>query len=373
MSSVAAAPCKAHINLRAIRRNLRRLGDPRRIMPVIKSDAYGHGLLPVARALDAEGVTHFAIGNIGEAQQLRRAGLQQTLVALMGAPTRAEMGLAAAERILPLAHSFASLERAAAAGTPEHPAEVAIKCETGMSRLGFEPEDLPALLEKLRGTPSLRPVLALSHLACADMPEEAAYTRAQARLFADMTATLCEAFPHLRRSLTNSAGSLAYPDLRYDLMRPGLAIYGCNPFHGTEMHHLGAQLEPAMSVSATILQVRDVRPGQSVSYGRSFKADRPARIAVLGVGYADGYSRGLSDRGYVTIAGCRAPVRGRVCMGMIMADVTDIPFPVQEGDSAWLLGGPGEQALSAQDVADIWGTIPYEVLCLLGRNARTYK
>ncbi len=372
MPTVVTAPCQAHINLGAIRRNLRLLGDPRRVMPVVKSDAYGHGLLPVAGALDAEGVTHFAVSNVGEAHQLRQAGFRQTLVALMGAPTQEEMALAAEERILPLAHSFASLERAAAAGTPKHPAEVAIKCETGMSRLGFEPDELPALLEKLRTTPGIRPVLALSHLACADMPEEDAYTRAQARIFAEMTATLAEAFPHLRRSLTNSAGSLAYPELRYDLMRPGLALYGCNPFHGTVLRQLGVALEPAMSVSATILQVRDVRPGQSVSYGRSFTAARSARIAVLGVGYADGYSRGLSDRGLVTIAGHRAPVRGRVCMGMIMAEVTDIPAAVHEGDTAWLLGGPEEQALSAQDVADTWGTIPYEVLCLLGRNARRY-
>lgn len=372
MSTVAAAPCQVHINLSAIRHNLRLLGDPRRVMPVVKSDAYGHGLLPVAGALDAEGVTHFAVSNVGEAHRLRQAGFRQTLVALMGAPTREEMALAAEEHILPLAHSFASLDRAAAMGTPERPAEVAIKCETGMSRLGFEPDELPALLEKLRATPGIRPMLALSHLACADMPEEDAYTRAQARVFAEMTATLSEAFPHLRRSLTNSAGSLAYPELRYDLMRPGLALYGCNPFHGTVLRQLGIALKPAMSVSATVLQVRDVRPGQSVSYGRTFTAARAARIAVLGVGYADGYSRGLSDRGLVTIAGHRAPVRGRVCMGMIMAEVTDIPAAVREGDTAWLLGGPGAQALTAQDVADIWGTIPYEVLCLLGRNTRRY-
>lgn len=368
-----AAPCRAHICLEALRRNLHRLGKADTLMPVIKSDAYGHGLLPVARLLEAEGVTHLAVGFAAEGLRLREDGSKAMLVALMGATSAEELQQAAARRIALLVHSFASLRRIAACAPGNSPLPVVIKCDTGMSRLGFTPEELPALLELLRTTPALQPVLALSHLACADMPEEMAYTTRQLERFAAMTASLADAFPELRRSLANSPATLALPRTHYDLPRPGLALYGCNPLRATPLEACGETLEPVMSVSATVLHVREIAPGTSVSYGRLFTATRPTRLAVLSAGYADGYARALTNKAEVCIHGQRVPLRGRICMGMCMADISDLARPVQEGESAWLMGGPGENPVSACELADWLGTIPYEVLCQLGKNQRVYE
>ena len=370
----AFSPCQAHIDLGCLRRNLRRLGvPPQAVMPVVKSDAYGHGLLPVARTMAEEGVTHLAVGTVDEAVYLRQAGMGQTLLTLLGAPTTEELAKAVRHRVTLLIYSMETLAIAAAHASQSAPLSIAIKCETGMARLGIEPQHLPAALEILRSTPALRPKLALSHFACADMPEHDAMNRRQGEIFYTMCRTITDAFPRVQRTLCNSAGALAYPELAGDLLRPGQAIYGCNPLHGTEWEHLGETLEPAMSVCAPVLQVHGVLTGQSVSYGALFVAKRPTRLAVLGIGYADGYARRLTGRGEVMINGYRAPLCGRVCMGMIMVDVTDIPaHRVRAGDMAWLAGGPHRNAVSMQELADRWGTIPYEAQCLLGHNTRVY-
>ena len=370
----AFSPCVVHIDLACIRRNVRRLSlPPERVMPVIKSDAYGHGLLPVARALAEEGVTHFAVGTVDEAVYLRDKGMNHTLVALLGAPDPEALALCSRHSITPLIYSLESLTQAAAHVHARNPLSIALKCETGMARLGIEPQHLPAALEILRATPALRLKLAFSHLACADMPEHDAMNRRQGEIFAAMHNAILDAFPHVRRTLCNSPGALAYPGLAGDLLRPGQAIYGCNPLHGTTWARLGEELEPAMSVSAPILQVHGVLPGQSVSYGALFTATRPTRLAVVGIGYADGFPRRLSNKGQVMINGFRVPVCGRVCMGMIMVDVTDIPAHLaRTGDLAWIAGGPHPNAVSLQELADRWGTIPYEAQCILGRNTRVY-
>ena len=377
MSSLPAfSPAQVHIDLGCIRRNLHRLGvAPQAVMPVVKSDAYGHGLLPVARALGEEGVTHLAVGTVDEGVYLRQAGMGQRVVSLLGASGKDELTRAVKYGITPLIHSLELLTQAAhLTGHAGRPLAIALKCETGMARLGIEPQHLPAALEILRAAPGLRVDLALSHFACADMPEHDALTRHQGTIFSAMSATIADAFPSVRRTLCNSPGALAYRDLAGDLLRPGQALYGCNPLHATDWEHLGADLEPAMSVCAPILQVHGVLPGQSVSYGAIFVAQRPMRLAVIGIGYADGFPRRSSNRGEVMICGHRAPVCGRVCMGMFMADVTDIPAHlVHSGEMAWIAGGPYPNAVSLQEVADLWGTIPYEVQCSLGRNTRVYS
>lgn len=374
MDAPTFSPCRVHIDLARLRRNLRRLSpDPRALMPVLKSDAYGHGLLPVARVLAEEGVAHFAVGTVDEGAFLRAAGLPQQIFVLLGALDPHSVARAAAHDLTLLIHNAEGLALAAAQADPARPLSVAIKCDTGMARLGFTPEELPALSEALAAAPGLRLVLALSHLACADMPEKDAFTRRQAVVFADMCRMLEAVFPALRRSLVNSAGLLAYGEFAEHLSRPGQALYGGNVLYGTAWAHLGAALEPVMSVSAPVLHVRDVPPGQSAGYGGLFTAQVPTRLAVLGIGYAEGYPRGLSCRGEVCIAGYRAPVRGRVCMGMILADVTRIPVAIRPGETAWVAGGPYRAAVAMRELAEAWGTIPYEAQCLLGRNSRIYS
>lgn len=375
MSACVFTPSRCHIDLAALRRNFARLGETKSIMPVIKSDAYGHGLLPVARALDEAGAQRFAVGTVCEGLALRRAGHGQMIVPLLGAFTEDDFAAAAARDLTLLISDFADIEKAAAHGRPDAPVHVAIKCETGLNRLGFAVEDVPAMLERLRTTPNLKPVLALSHLACADMPQELAYTHAQMECFAAVCATLREAFPNIERSLANSAATLGLPEARYEACRPGLALYGGNPFAGTAWESRGAGLEWVMSISAPIMQVRTLKTGQSLSYGRIFTAPKPMTIAVMAAGYATGFARNLSNAADVLIHGRRAPQVGRVCMSMIMADVTHIDG-VQANDTAWIMGGQalfGERPINAIETAEKLGTAVYEILCLAGGvNPRVY-
>ena len=375
-SICSAATC--HIDLAAIGRNFHRLGPAERLMPVVKSDAYGHGLVPVARVLANAGARRFAVGLVPEGLALRRAGLGQEAVALLGARDEAEWQACAEHGVLPVVGCMEDLDRAAACVAGGRLLRVAVKCETGMGRLGFSQESLPGAIDRLRSLPGVRPVMAVTHLACADMADGVGYTDAQARRFDAMTAALREAFPGMPRSLDNTAGLLGREGAPFDIGRPGIALYGGNPFAGTAWEGKGASLglEWAMSVSAPVLEVRLLRAGQSLSYGRLFTAARDTAVAVAGIGYASGYARGLSGRLAMLVNGRRAPQIGRVCMGMTMLDVTGLG-PVRPGDMAWAVGGPaqdGEQPVTPQDLADALGTISYEILCLMGgMNGRRYR
>ena len=244
-----------------------------------------------------------------------------------------------------------------------------------MGRLGFTPEDAPALVEHLRARPELLPRLALSHLSSVDMPGEDAYTAMQTRRFGRFYQTLRAAFPHILPSLGNSAATIGPARGESGICRPGLALYGGNPFAGTSREAMGKDLEWAMSVAAPILAVHPLRAGESVSYGRIFTAPRDMRVAVAAAGYATGYARALSGRVSLLVRGRRVPQVGRVCMSMLMLDVSAMP-EATPGDLAWVLGGPaepGERPVDAQELAQLLGTIPYEVLCLMGSlNPRVY-
>ncbi len=372
MSFVPASPCIAHIHLDRIARNFVRLGDPARLIPVVKSDAYGHGLLPVGTTLAAAGARFFAVATVSEALALREAAPGADILVLLGAADAEEAARAAAADCILLVHNVPGLNLAAAHGTGDHPVRVAVKWNTGMARLGFLPDEAGSVIESLRTLPDLRPVLCMSHLAAADMPEQDAFTERQIRAFGEIAILMKDAFPTLRASLANSAGLLGHPGAAFDLARPGIALYGCNPFHGTGRASLGADLECAMEVGAPLLNLRELKAGDSVSYGRTFVAPKAMRAGVVGVGYADGYARRFSGRGTLMLRGRRAPVLGRVCMGMLLVDLTDIP-DARPGDTAWLLGGPKPGAVGIHELAAAWESIGYEVFCLLGRNARQYS
>jgi alanine racemase len=374
MNTFSASPCRARIHLDRIQRNFQRLGPAERLIPVVKSDAYGHGLLPVARALARCGAKSFAVGTVSEALCLRAEGLGDPAndgafrLALRGAPTPGEMAQAATADIVPLVHDQRGLELAAAYGSPERPLRIAVKWNTGMTRLGFAPEDAPSVIDRLASLPGLQPVLCMSHLSTADTPEQDAYTHQQIHAFNSIVEQM-RRFPALRATLANSAGVLGHPAAAFDLVRPGIALYGGNPFHGTQRAAIGAELECAMEVGAPVLQTRNIQAGESVGYGRAYTAPRDMRIGIIGIGYANGYARAL--RGQLMLRGRRVAVLGRVCMGMIFVDLSATP-DVQCGDTAWLLGGPESNAVTNHELADAWGTICYEVFCLLGRNTRHY-
>ena len=377
MSDCTFSPSLCHIELGAIRRNFGRMGQPQALMPVIKSDAYGHGLVPVARVLAEAGAQRFAVGTVSEGMALRDAGLRQTIVPLLGALTDVDWQGAVMQGLTPVVGNFDQLERAAAHCHAGRTLRVAIKCETGMGRLGFSEAELPQVIDRLRTTQGLEPDMVLSHFSCADVPEQEAYTQDQLRRFTAMSDALRGVFPEIKRSLCNTAGTIGRPEAHFEICRPGISLYGGNPFTGTAWQDKGARLglEWAMSVSAPIIEVREVAEGRSVSYGRLFTAQKPATVAVVAIGYATAFNRSLSTRTAMIINGRRVPQVGRVCMGMIMADVTGLP-PVRVGDTAWLVGGPaepGQNPVTPQDIADTLGTISYEVLCLFGgMNPRVY-
>lgn len=369
---------EVRVRLAAIRANYRLLcGHGSRVIGVIKADAYGHGLCEVAQALAQEGCDTFAIGTVEEGAALRRflngAGIKARIVSLLGPVDPEDYTLLWEHEIIPFVASFRQLEtlagQAARAGKG---LPVSLKFDTGMARLGFVAQDIPRLVDRLREAPLVRPVMASSHLATADDPESVGFVMDQAGRFEEMVAALNQAGFSVEANLANSAGILAHQKLHHQSQRGGIALYGANPFAGSAWEHLGRGLAPAMEVRAKIVAVHALKKGQSISYGGTFTAERNMRVGIVAAGYADAYSRGLSGRGaQMLVAGRRVPQIGRVCMQLCACDVSEVP-DVREGDWAVLLGGSGPLAISAEELASWWGTISYEVFCLLGMNRRVY-
>lgn len=346
------------------------------VIPVIKSDAYGHGLVEVARALEPEGVTTFAVGFVNEAVKLRKSGCAKRILALLGPVDDADFTALWEHDILTAFSHDDQLQRAADMARELGPLNIGLKFDTGMRRLGFQPSDASRLVDFFKANPNLRPVMASSHLASADVPEHKGNVEGQAEQFMSAITTLRKAGYAVEANLANSAGSMAHEMCRLDSLRLGIAMYGGNPFHGTEWADMGKELKAAMEVSTPVMQVHPLKKGEGISYGWTHTAERDCTVAVIGVGYADCYSRSLSNTGAVNIKGHRAPILGRVCMQMTAVDVTDIlseGLDVRPGDDAWLLGGPGPGVITPEDLAGWWNTITYEVFCLLGMNEREYK
>lgn len=360
------------VHLDRLRHNHRELHRIYRVpvMPVLKADAYGHGVLECALALEKESPL-LGVGTVAEGAALRDAGVAAPILAMVGLVCPEDVPLAVKSRIMPLVGTFEGLKALAHANAVSTPLPVALKFNTGMSRLGFSLEDVPALIDLLKSTPQIVPETTISHLATADEPDKEVFTGMQTALFADIVAALRPVFPNMRFSLANSAGGLAYQETRHDFVREGIALYGCNPLAGTGFAQILPALQPVMEAYAPILQIRELAVGETVSYGCTFTAPIPMRIAVVAAGYAHGFLRALSGRGMLNIKGARAPILGRVCMQLCMVDISQIP-DVRPGDLAFIIGGEQNPILAEEQAA--WaGTIPYEFFCLLGSmNQRHY-
>lgn len=343
------------------------------VLAVVKADAYGHGLLETAGALAEAGCDGFAIGSIAEGAALRDAGSTATIVSLLGPVLPEDDELTLEKDVVPFVHDYGQLERLAGiAAKRGKKAKVALKFDTGMARLGFTEADVPALLTRLAGLPSIEPVMVSSHLATADDPMAFDYVASQGACFSRICQALRQGGLTFEASLCNSAGILAHAgEYGFEARRAGIALYGVNPFQGTDKEALGRGLVPAMETTTRIVSVHDLPRGASISYGRTFIAERDMRVAIVAAGYADAYSRGLSNKGYMCLGGRRVPILGRVCMQLTAVDVSGLePKP---GDSIHLLGGEGPGTITADELAVWWGTIPYEVFCLFGLNPREYR
>ncbi|MDR1489178.1 MAG: alanine racemase [Desulfovibrio sp.] len=353
------------------------------LVPVVKADAYGHGHIEVSRDLMRAGADFFASGNVREAVELRLglAGADgekscPPILSLLGLTGPDDLGLCVRHGIIPLIYDARQLEILKTLPSISGELAIGVKCNTGMSRLGFDAEDVPHLREALRGIPGVRPLLALSHLHSADSAAGPQNTRIQAKKFAATLSVLRTEWPHLAASLANSAGTLLAPEIGEligpHICRPGIALYGYNPFAGTALENEGSGLRPAMAVSAPLISERRIRAGESLGYGLAFTAVQDTRVGIMAAGYADGFSRGLSNKGEVCVCGKRAPIIGRVSMQMSAVDISALPDDAGWPLRAWLIGGPHAEAVSGEETAKAWGSIVYEVLCLLGRNRRVH-
>lgn len=368
---------RVRVSLETIRENYRILNTRSgNAFAVIKADAYGHGLVRVAECLAEEGATTFAVGTVEEAVFLRKSGCTGRIIALLGPVDEQDFTALAPNRIIPFVGNWEQLARLhEAAAKAKEPLEISLKFDTGMARLGFRLSDVPRLLSVLADEPRIRPVMASSHLATADEPGNWSFVEEQGRIFQAVLDALRQGGVEVEGNLANSAGILAHSALHHQGQRAGIGLYGCNPLIGTEHEALGAGLRPAMQVSTQVVEVHPLRAGQSVSYGCTWRAERDCVVAIVAAGYADAYSRSLSNKGGMCLHGERVPVIGRVCMQLTAVDVTGLAESgksVQVGDEIFLLGGEGAGRITPEELASWWGTITYEVFCLLGLNRREY-
>ena len=360
----------AEVDLDALAHNYERIrrhvGEKTKLLGVIKADAYGHGAVPVAKELEALGASYLAVSNIDECEEVRRGGV--TLPVLMLGFTPADQ----AERILELdmTQAVQSLDIAKAFSDAAvkcgKKMKVHIKLDTGMGRLGFLcdeehfDESLQDILAVLR-LPGLDVEGVFTHFCVADEEgeENVAFTRTQHERFLRMidAAEARSGFHFRLRHCCNAGGIVCYPEWAGDMVRCGIILYGS----GSLAEKMG--MEPVMSLKTRVATVRDLAPGTSVSYGRTYFTERESRIAVLPIGYADGLHRTLSNRMEVLTPYGRAKQVGRICMDMCMIDVTDLP-EVKSGDEVEIFG---KNVLCAEDAGKC-GTIPYELLCAVSKR-----
>jgi len=362
------------VDLSALAHNVaqvrQRLLPSSEILAVVKADAYGHGAVVISQTLVQLGIPRLGVATLQEGIALREAGISAPIL-VMGALFANQFPDMIAHRLTPVVY-----DREAAAGfaacprSGPEPYPVHVKVDTGMGRLGLSPDEVLSLLQSPPFRGPLRVEGLMTHLADADS-QDPSYTQTQIARFGSVISQLKAAglqVPLVHAA--NSAAILCHPSAHFTVVRPGIMLYG---YHTTPLGGDALELKPVLTLTTNVVQVRRVAPGESVSYGRTFVASRLSRIAVLPIGYADGYSRALSNRGAVLIAGRRAPVVGRVCMDMTMVDVTDIPT-VRPGHEAVLIGRQGDMQITASDLAAWLGTIPYEVLCSIGpRVIRRYS
>jgi len=336
----------------ALRHNMdvvRRAAPKSRVMAVIKANAYGHGLVAVARAL--ESADAFAVARVDEGLCLRQAGIDAPTVLLEGVFDREQLEAAAGAGFELVVHTAEQIELLRAA-PPGMSFKVWLKLDSGMNRLGFKGvafDEAHAALAALAAVRS--PVNLFTHLASADEPELSTTAEQLAR-FAAATRGLAG-----ERSIANSAGMLSFADAQADWVRPGLLLYGVSPVAGS----IGADygLRPVMTLHSHVIARKDLVPGERVGYGGDWTAARPTRLAIVAVGYGDGYPRALPSGAPVLVNGERASLAGRVSMDMIAIDVTDLRRRAAMGDPVVLWG----EGLPVEEIAVWAGTIPYELLC----------
>jgi alanine racemase len=365
-------PTWAEISLDALRRNFRLLQSAAgnaTVCAVVKANAYGHGAVDCARALEAAGVLWFGVTTTTEGMRLRDAGIKGRILLMTGF-WRGEQEEVLDHQLTPAIWEWwqvGALEtelvrrNAAAHSFPIH-----IKVDTGMSRLGVPEAYAEVFLKRIRSAHALGLEGVFSHLASAEVLNDTGAEQQIARFAEFLRMTVDHEFSPRYVHLANSAATLGRPTTRRDMVRTGIGLYGYPaPFEGGRVD-LSA-FRPVLTWKSRIISIRDIAAGQTVGYNSTWKAARKTKLAVLPVGYADGYSRQLSSKGQVIVRGQLAPVVGRVSMDITLADVTDIPGAAI-GDEVILLGREGDLNVDANEHARLTNTISYEVLCRISER-----
>ncbi|MGZ8752651.1 MAG: alanine racemase [Acidimicrobiia bacterium] len=360
-------PVWVEIDLDAVRANTRAIRDaasPAAVMAVVKADAYGHGAVPVSRAVLDAGAEWIGVALAEEGIALRESGIDAPILVLSEpAPDAAAPVVAAG--LTPVVYTLAGLEhlaKAVAQSARREPLPVHLKIDTGMHRVGCTPGDARAIVDAIAERSELVLGGTCTHLAVADEPDNP-YTHEQLERFDVLLGDLTAAGVDVGlRHAANSAGLLAFPEANYDLVRTGITIYGIAP---AVVLADRIPLRPALSFKARVSFVKTVPAGSRLSYGLRYQVARASRVATVPVGYADGVPRNLGHvGGEVLVGGRRVPIAGTVTMDQILLDVGDAP--VEIGDEVVLIGRQGAASVTATDWADRLGTIPYEIVCGIG-------
>ncbi|MDF2984975.1 MAG: alanine racemase [Eubacterium sp.] len=361
----------AEINLDNIAHNIREIrritNKNAEIMGVVKADAYGHGVMEVARTLLENGVSRLAVSMLDEAIQLRKNGFGVPILVLgYTDPIRVNEIIENDVTQSVFSHELAKAlsDEAVKQGKK---VKIHIKIDTGMSRIGFLPgySAVKNVVEISR-LPNIIIEGLFTHFATAD-EKNREFTLLQFERFMSICYELQRIGIHIPvKHCANSAGIIEYPDMHLDMVRPGIIQYGMYP--SEEVDKTKIHLKSAMTLKANVILVKEIEKDTSISYGRIFTTARTSRIATIPIGYADGYMRMLSNKGKVIIHGEYAPVVGRVCMDQCMVDVTDLNSTVEVGDEVVLVGAQGDNVITAEDVAQLIGMINYEFVCIVGKR-----
>jgi alanine racemase len=366
-------PVWAEIDLDAVRANTRALVDlaaPAVVLAVVKADGYGHGAVPVARAVLEAGASWLGVALVEEGIVLRAADIDAPIL-LLSEPPPAAAAAVVEHALTPTVYTTSGIDalaKAVAEAGSDAPLPVHLKVDTGMHRVGCAVDEALDLVELVAGRPELELEAVCTHLAVADEPEHP-YTKEQLDQFDALLAELESTGrrPRLVHA-ANSAGLLAYPAARYDLVRTGIAVYGVPPSSLADR----LPLRPVLSLRARVSHVKRLPRGSRVSYGLRYELARDATVATVPIGYADGVPRNLGVVGAeVLVHGRRAPIAGTVTMDQLMIDAGDLP--VEVGDEVVLLGTQGDDVITADEWADQLGTIAYEIVTGIGtRVPRQY-
>lgn len=362
----------AEINITNLDFNIKQIkekvGPNKKITGIIKADGYGHGSVKVATVLRANGIESFGVATLSEAVRLREAGFVLEEIVVLGLTPDPYVDTIVEHRLTPVVCDF---KNAQAISLAAEKAGIIIKgyiaVDTGMGRIGYNPDDEGSIedIKAIAELPNFKIQGLFSHFATADA-EDKTYAAVQEQRYAVFYKKIADAGVKLPvRTLSNSAAIMEIASAHYDIVRPGIILYGCYP--SDEVDKKQIELKPVMSVKANIVHLKKVPAGTTVSYGRKWTATKDSLIATIPLGYADGFPRPYSGKGKVLVNGVVAPIAGNICMDQCMIDVTNVPY-VRLGDEVTIIGKDGIHEILADDIATATGTINYEIVCAFGQR-----